>query len=403
MANKFEVKNSDDKLMDIENGNDSGVRMMVMGVGGAGNSVVRRIAAAGVRLDRIQYVAVNTDRQALNYSGVDRRILLGQRGLGAGSKPEVAKKAAEESESDLRAALEGVDLLFITAGMGGGTGTGASPVIAKLAKERNILVIAVVSTPFSFERGRHEKARAGVEELRKHVDALVVVDNSKLTEIVERLEAGDTTLNIWEMADEPLHQSIEGIAETVLGFGSVVNTDFADLQTVLSDQGIAHIALGSAKGGKEIGLRALKNAMDSPLTNTSIRGAKYVLCNVSASTQLSDYEYIKMGEAIEAACSIDGVTFPDVIHGKNVDPDLDDEVRVTLIATGMPEHPVEPPKTERLKPRDPEAPRQEDPNADASAYASRRYIRGNTQPRETSRRETGRTTPPLSLPRDFDR
>lgn len=318
---------------------DKIVKIMVIGVGGAGNSVVNRIVTQVGDQERsspigtIQYVIANTDKQALVHSMVSSKILLGEstKGQGAGADPQRGEKAAIESEDDIRQIIKGNDLLFITAGMGGGTGTGASPVIAKIAKETDILVVAAVTTPFEHE-GRLKMTRAleGIEKLKEHADALVIIDNQKLKMEAEKDKKLDFGA-IMSLADEPLEHGIEGIASTVLEYGNEVNTDFADIRTIMTAKGIAHMGIGVSQAEENPGMEATQKAIESDITNTSIKGATGIVFNVKSSSRLSFDEYQEMSTLISQHCHPDA----EIINGKTCDESMGDEVRVTIIATGI--------------------------------------------------------------------
>lgn len=325
------------------------VKILVVGVGGAGNNVVNRIVKENAS-DRIQsyesirFLIVNTDKQALRYSPLDekeQKLLIGEttKGQGAGSDPVKGRKAAEESEKDLIEKIKGTDLVFVTAGMGGGTGTGASPVIAKLAKEAGALVIAVVSTPFKHEGNlKLEKALGGIKELQDHADALIIIDNNKLSGLSNKKMSFS---QVFALADEPLKNAILGIAGTVLEYGNEMNTDFSDIRAIMENKGLAHMAVGSSSAEEGAGIEATKQALESALTNTSIRGATGVVFKIQSSENLGFDEFNQMIELVSSYCD------PAVLmkHGKHSDTSLGSEVRVTIIATGVREiDPVQPEK-----------------------------------------------------------
>ncbi len=309
--------------------NLSGVaKIKVIGVGGAGNNAVNRLIDSG--LTSAEYIVVNTDNQTLARSKATKRIQIGvqlTKGLGAGADPTVGKAAAEENRAEIQEALKNADLLFITAGMGGGTGTGAAPVIAKIAQEMKILTVAVVTLPFTFEaKRRMDNAMAGIEELKKSVDSIITIPNDKIRQVVPK---GTTFQDALKVADEVLRQGIRGIAELIVN-PSLINLDFADVKTTLKGRGIAHMGMGVAKGEKRI-FDAVRCAVGSPLLNTTIEGASSVILNVIGGPDLS------LDEVITAADLVKGVIdySANVIFGACIDEHMSDEVEVVIIATGF--------------------------------------------------------------------
>lgn len=309
--------------------NLSGVaKIKVIGVGGAGNNAVDRLIESG--LQSAEYIVVNTDNQALARSKASKRIQIGvqlTKGLGAGADPTVGKAAAEENKDAIQEALKNTDLLFITAGMGGGTGTGAAPVIAKIAKEMKILTVAVVTLPFNFEaKRRMDNALAGVEELRKSVDSIITIPNDKIRQVVPK---GTSFSDSLKVADEVLRQGIRGIAELIVK-PSLINLDFADVKTTLKGRGLAHMGIGVAKGEKRIS-DAVRCAVCSPLLNTTIEGASSVILNIIGGKDLS------LDEVVMAADLVKGVIdySANVIFGACIDESMSDEVEVVIIATGF--------------------------------------------------------------------
>lgn len=314
------------------------VKILVVGVGGAGNNVVNRIfmESSSDRLhsySSIRFVIVNTDKQALLHSDLEteNKILIGEstKGQGAGSDPEKGRKAAEESEAALAKVVAGMDMVFVTAGMGGGTGTGASPVIAKLAKEAGALVVAVVSTPFKHEGSlKYQKALDGIEKLKEYADALIIIDNNKLVSMSNKKLS---FANVFALADVPLKDAILGIAGTVLEYGNEMNTDFSDIRAIMENKGLAHMAVGSSSAEEGAGIEATKKALEVTLTNTSIRGATGVVFKIQSSNNLGFDEFNEMIELVASQCD------PAVLmkHGKHSDDSLGNEVRVTIIATGV--------------------------------------------------------------------
>ncbi len=309
--------------------NLSGVaKIKVVGVGGAGNNAVDRLIESG--LESAEYVVVNTDNQALARSRSRNRIQIGvelTKGLGAGADPTIGKAAAEENREQIQEALKDTDLLFITAGMGGGTGTGAAPVVAKIAKEMKILTVAVITLPFSFEaKRRMDNALVGVEELKKHVDSIITIPNDKIRQVVPK---GTSFAEALKVADEVLRQGIRGIAELIVK-PSLINLDFADVKTTLKGRGLAHMGIGVAKGEKRI-YDAVRCAVGSPLLNTTIEGASSVILNVIGGKDLS------LEEVSIAADLVRGVIdySANVIFGACIDEHMSDEVEVVIIATGF--------------------------------------------------------------------
>ena len=309
--------------------NLSGVaKIKVIGVGGAGNNAVDRLIESG--LQSAEYIVVNTDNHALARSKSANRIQIGvklTKGLGAGADPSVGRAAAEENKEAIQEALKDTDLLFITAGMGGGTGTGAAPVIAKIAKEMKILTVAVVTLPFNFEaKRRMDNAVAGVEELRKSVDSIITIPNDKIRQVVPK---GTSFSDSLKVADEVLRQGIRGIAELIVK-PSLINLDFADVKTTLKGRGLAHMGIGVAKGEKRIS-DAVRCAVCSPLLNTTIEGASSVILNIIGGKDLS------LDEVVMAADLVRGVIdySANVIFGACIDENMSDEVEVVIIATGF--------------------------------------------------------------------
>ena len=307
---------------------DSGVNIKVIGVGGGGNNAVNRMVATNIK--GVEFVAVNTDNQALDTSCATKKLVIGDkitRGKGAGSNPEVGKRSAEESIEAIRAVLSGADMVFITAGMGGGTGTGAAPVIAKAAKEMDILTVGIVTKPFTFEGARRSmQAEAGIAELAKYVDSLIVIPNERLKQVEDRKI---TLANAFEIAEDVLRRGVNSVSN-LINVPGFVNLDFADVTTVMKNAGYAHMGVGSAKGEDKAQLAAMA-AISSPLLETSIAGAMGVLVSITAS------EDIQLEEIEAASHMIYEEAHPDanIIWGAAFDPNLEDEMRVTIIATGF--------------------------------------------------------------------
>ena len=309
---------------------ESAAKIIVVGVGGAGNNAVNRMIDESI--DGVDFIGINTDKQALQLCKAPKLLQIGEKltkGLGAGAKPEVGEKAAEESEEEIAAALKGADMVFVTCGMGGGTGTGAAPVVAKLAKDMGILTVGVVTKPFRFEaKVRMVNALSGIDKIKDNVDTLIVIPNDKLLEIVDRRTTMPDAL---KKADEVLQQAVQGITD-LINLPAVINLDFADVQTVMKDKGIAHIGIGSGKGDDKAS-QAVKMAVESPLLETTISGATDVIINVSGDISLSD--------ADAAANYVKELTGDDIncIFGAMYDESMTDTCNVTIIATGIEEKP----------------------------------------------------------------
>ena len=314
----------------MDMGPESVVNIKVIGVGGGGNNVVNRMVHTGTK--GVDFIAVNTDKQALTMSAATYKIQIGEKltqGQGAGSDPEVGRKSAEESRTQIAKALEGANMVFITAGMGGGTGTGAAPIVADIAKEQDILTVGVVTKPFRFEGSRRMKqAEGGIAELRNKVDSLVIIPN-------ERLKlASDTKItmqNAFEIADDVLQQAVQSISNLIKNTG-FINLDFADVSAVMKDAGRAHMGVGRA-AGKDKAEAAAKMAISSPLLETSINGARGVLINVTGSMDIGLEEVETAANLVQEAAHPDA----NIIFGAAFDDSLEDELRVTVIATGFDE------------------------------------------------------------------
>lgn len=300
----------------------------VIGVGGAGGNAVNRMITEGVK--GVEFIAANTDIQALEKTGAETKIQIGEkiaRGLGAGSNPEVGAKAAEESEDQIREALEGADMIFITAGMGGGTGTGAAPVVARIARDLEALTVGVVTRPFSFEGPKRSRfAAEGIEAMKEHVDTLVIISNNRLLEVVDKKTP---MIEAFREADNVLRQGVQGISDLITSPG-YINLDFADVQTVMQNQGTALMGIGSASGENRTS-EATKKAISSPMLEVSIDGAENVLLNITGGEDLSLFEAQDASEIVMEAASGD----VNIILGTSINMDLDDEVVVTVIATGI--------------------------------------------------------------------
>ena len=312
----------------LETGPDTVVNIKVIGVGGGGNNVVNRMVRSGTK--GVDFVAVNTDKQALNVSSATYKIQIGEKlthGQGAGSDPEVGRKSAEESRNQIAKALEDTDMVFITAGMGGGTGTGGAPIVAEIAKEMDILTVAVVTKPFGFEgRRRMQQAEAGIAELKDKVDSLVIIPNERLKHATDQKI---TFANAFEIADDVLKQAVQSISDLIRETG-FINLDFADITAIMKNAGMAHMGVGRA-AGKGKAEEAARMAISSPLLETSINGAKGVLINVTGSMDIGLEEVEQAATLVQQAVHPDALT----IFGATFDEELDDEIRVTVIATGF--------------------------------------------------------------------
>ena len=306
-------------------------KILVMGVGGGGCNAVNSMIASGV--DSAEFVAVNTDAQALNMSKADKKITIGAsitRGLGAGSRPDVGKQAADESRNELDKQLENVDMLFITAGMGGGTGTGAAPVIASIARDKGILTVGVVTKPFAFEGAvRAKNAEEGIANLKQYCDTLIVIPNDNLLKV---LGAKATMLEAFKHADSVLRDAIKGLSD-LIAIPSMINVDFADVKTIMKDKGMAHLAVGSAEGPDKI-KNAVNKAVMSMLLNTNISGATGILLNVIGGPNLGMMEAIQASELVRKCVASDAL----IIFGFGIEENFGDKVQVLLVATGFEEN-----------------------------------------------------------------
>ncbi|WP_062105153.1 cell division protein FtsZ [Bacillus niameyensis] len=325
-------------MLDFDTNLDSLATIKVVGVGGGGNNAVNRMIEHDVQ--GVEFIAVNTDAQALNLSKAETKMQIGAkltRGLGAGANPEVGKKAAEESKEQIEEALKGADMVFVTAGMGGGTGTGAAPVIAKIAKDLGALTVGVVTRPFTFEgRKRSNQASGGIGAMKEAVDTLIVIPNDRLLEIVDK---STPMLEAFREADNVLRQGVQGISDLIAVPG-LINLDFADVKTIMTDKGSALMGIGVA-GGENRAAEAAKKAISSPLLETSIDGAQGVLMNISGGSNLSLYEVQEAADIVASATDQE----VNMIFGSVINEDLKDEIIVTVIATGFDEAVVQPKKT----------------------------------------------------------
>ena len=305
---------------------DSSAKIIVVGVGGAGNNAVNRMIDE--HIGGVEFIGINTDKQALQLCKAPKLIQIGEKltkGLGAGAQPEIGEKAAEESEEDIAAELKGADMVFVTCGMGGGTGTGAAPVVARIAKEMDILTVGVVTKPFKFEaKARMVNANGGIERLKQNVDTLIVIPNDKLLEIVDRRTTMPEAL---KKADEVLQQAVQGITD-LINLPALINLDFADVQTVMKDKGMAHIGIGTAHGDEKA-TEAVKMAVESPLLDTTINGASHVIINISGDISLMDANAASTYVKDLAGDSVN------IIFGAKYDETMTDEATITVIATGL--------------------------------------------------------------------
>ncbi len=316
---------------ELDMGHDSGVvNIKVVGVGGGGNNVVNRMVRTGTK--NVDFIAVNTDKQALAVSSATYKIQIGEKltnGQGAGSDPEVGRKSAEENRTQISKALEDADMVFITAGMGGGTGTGAAPIVADIAKEMGVLTVGVVTKPFRFEGSRRMmRAEEGIKELKGKVDSLVIIPNERLKLATDQKI---TMLNAFEIADDVLQQAVQSISDLIKNTG-FINLDFADVTAVMKDAGRAHMGVGRA-AGKGKAEEAARMAISSPLLETSINGARGVLINVTGSMDIGLEEVETAANLVQEAAHPDA----NIIFGAAFDETLEDEIRVTVIATGFDE------------------------------------------------------------------
>ncbi len=314
--------------MDNNRMGDGTATIKVIGVGGAGNNAVNRMIEADIK--GVEFIAVNTDRQALQKSKAPTKIQIGEkitRGLGAGANPDIGAQAAEESRSEIGEALRGADMVFVTAGMGGGTGTGAAAIVAGTAKEMGILTIAVVTKPFTFEgKKRLAQAERGVESLKGKVDSLVVIPNDKLLQIIDRKTS---IVEAFKMADDVLRQGVQGISD-LIAIEGLVNLDFADVKTIMLNRGMAHMGIGRASGENRAE-DAAKQAIQSPLLETSIEGARGVIINITGGSDLGLQEINTAAELVQRSVDPEA----NIIWGSVIDESLGDEIVITVIATGF--------------------------------------------------------------------
>ena len=312
---------------------DGTATIKVIGVGGAGNNAVNRMIEAGIK--NVEFIAVNTDRQALQLSKASTKIQIGEkltRGLGAGANPDIGAQAAEESRTEVAEALRGADMVFVTAGMGGGTGTGAAPIVAGTAKEMGILTIGVVTKPFTFEgKKRLAQAERGIESLKGKVDTLVVIPNDKLLQVIDRKTS---IIEAFRMADDVLRQGVQGISDLIAVPG-LINLDFADVKTIMLDRGMAHMGIGRASGENRAE-DAAKQAIQSPLLETSIEGARGVIINITGGSDVGLHEANTAAELVQRSVDPEA----NIIFGAVIDESLDEDIVITVIATGFEKEPT---------------------------------------------------------------
>lgn len=310
--------------------NDYAVNIKVVGVGGGGNNAINRMVASGVR--GVDFVAINTDKQALKKCMASTQLVIGEKitnGFGAGSNPEIGERAAEEAVNEIKKLLAGSDMVFITAGMGGGTGTGAAPVVARIAQEMEILTVGVVTTPFSFEgKKKMERAEEGIREIAQYVDSLVVIPNERLKLVTD---TRITLLNAFTEADEVLRRAVQSISD-LINIPGFINIDFADVTSIIANSGVAYMGMGTATG-KDKAQIAANAAIASPLLETSIKGARGVIISISASADVG-LEDVDMASTMIAECCNPDAS---VIWGVAFDPNLEDEMRITIVAAGFDE------------------------------------------------------------------
>lgn len=338
------MKSREDNKMTFEHDDtlECGVKIKVIGVGGGGNNAVNRMISTNIR--GVEFVSVNTDRQALQRSEAPQQLVIGEKitkGFGAGANPQIGARAAEESIEEIRAMLEGTDMVFVTAGMGGGTGTGAAPVVARVAREMDILTVGIVTKPFAFEgKRRMDQAEAGIAEIAQYVDSLIVIPNERLKEVSNAKISLATAFGI---ADDVLRHGVQSVSDLIVGTG-FINLDFADVTSVMANAGYAHMGVGSATG-KDKAEQAARQAISSPLLETSIKGAKGILISISVSPDVS------LDDVDLASNMVKNEANPEanIIWGVAFDNDLEDEMKVTIIATGFEKKPEDASRTKDSK------------------------------------------------------
>jgi cell division protein FtsZ len=315
-------------LLEFDIDKEQFAQIKVVGVGGGGNNAVNRMITAGLR--GVEFIAINTDKQALFLSKANTKIQIGDKltkGLGAGADPEIGQKAAEESRDEISQAIKGADMVFITAGMGGGTGTGATPIVAEAARELGVLSVGVVTKPFMFEgRKRMQHAERGIENLKANVDTLITIPNDRLLQIAEKKTS---MVEAFRIADDVLRQGVQGISDLIAVPG-LVNLDFADVKTIMLDTGLAHMGIGKASGESRAE-EAARQAIESPLLETSIEGARGVLLNITGGNDLGLFEVNMAAELVQKCADPDA----NIIFGAVIDENLKDEMLITVIATGF--------------------------------------------------------------------
>lgn len=315
-------------MFEFDTNNAKLAKIKVIGVGGGGNNAVNRMIEAGIKC--VDFISINTDKQALSASKATSKLTVGEKltkGLGAGANPEIGKRAAEESREEIQNLIAGSDMVFVTAGMGGGTGTGAAPVIASIAKESGILTVGIVTKPFFFEgRARMTNAEQGINELKQSVDALVVIPNDRLLHVVDKKTS---LVETFRMADDVLRQGVQGISD-IIAVPGYINCDFADVVTIMKDTGIAHMGVGIASGENKAH-EAVERAVLSPLLETTIDGARGVLLNITGGADLSMFDANAAASRVQELVSEDA----NIIFGVAIDESLKDEMRITLVATGF--------------------------------------------------------------------
>lgn len=315
-------------MLEFDMDMDQFAQIKVVGVGGAGNNAVNRMIDHGLK--GVDFISINTDKQALYLSQATQKIQIGDKltkGLGAGANPEIGQKAAEESREEILQVIKGSDMVFITAGMGGGTGTGAAPVVAELAKELGILTVGVVTKPFMFEgRRRAVNAEKGIDQLKQQVDTLITIPNDRLLQVVEKRTS---MMEAFKIADDVLRQGVQGISDLIAVPG-LVNLDFADVRTIMREKGLAHMGIGRAKGDTRA-IDAAKQAIQSPLLETTIDGARGVLLNITGGPDLGLFEVNEAAELVAQAADPDA----QIIFGAVIDEKLEDEIQIIVMATGF--------------------------------------------------------------------
>ncbi|HAG08148.1 MAG TPA: cell division protein FtsZ [Desulfotomaculum sp.] len=350
-------------MLDFELETKQFANIKVIGVGGGGNNAVNRMIISGLK--GVEFIAVNTDAQALQLTQTLNKVQIGAKltkGLGAGGNPEIGQKAAEESKEELNQALKGSDMVFVTAGMGGGTGTGAAPVIAEVAKELGVLTVGVVTKPFTFEgRKRMNQAETGIQSLKEKVDTLITIPNDRLLQVIDK---HTSIVEAFRIADDVLRQGVQGISDLIAVPG-LINLDFADVKTIMKDTGSALMGIGVAKGENRAA-EAAKVAISSPLLETSVEGAKGVLLNITGGTSLTLFEVNGAAEIIFQAADPEA----NIIFGAVIEENMEEEVRVTVIATGFDQKRV---KRERILPELEIKPFADHEELDIPAFLRRRY------------------------------